>query len=139
MYLSFKSGAIILSTINNQFQIIMKSIVLLGIVLGTLSLTSCTTYRTVEVIPYKAFQYSYKDPSRVLVEPHFAKQLSSAKPGMVVNLYKPKGTASLGHSYYSANGNNCRRYTVNASMEYAACKINGQWYQVSSIISSKQN
>lgn len=117
----------------------MKSIVLLSIALGSLLLTSCASNRVVEVIPYKAFQYSYEDPSRILVDPYFAKKLSSAKLGTVIKINSPKGTARLGRYYYSANGNNCRRYTVSNAHEFTACDINGKWYQVSPILINKQN
>lgn len=117
----------------------MKSIVFFSIVWGTLLLTSCTNNRTVEIIPHKTFQYAYQGPSRILVAPAFAKQLSSGKLGTIVKINKPKATARLGHAYYSANGNNCRKYTVNTAYEQAACNINGRWYQASSIIISKQN
>lgn len=139
MYFSKKSGAIIHHTINNQFQITMKSIVLLSVVLGSLLLTSCTNNRVVEVIPHKTFQYSYQNPSRILIDSTFSKQLSTGKLGTIVQISSPKASARLGHTYYSANGNNCRKYTINSSYERTACNVKGRWYQASSVIISKQN
>ena len=117
----------------------MKSIVLLSVVLGSLLLTSCTNNRTVEVIPYKTFQYPYQNPSRVLIDSVFSKQLSNGKLGEIVSVNNPRATARLGHTYYSANGNNCRKYTINSSYEHTACKVKGRWYQASSVIINKQN
>ena len=120
----------------------MKSIVLLGLVLGSLMLTSCTNTRVTEVIPHKTFQYSYQDPTRIIINAPFSKYLTTGKAGQVITVnLKSQGRSSvrLGHHYFSANGNNCRKYSVNNSYENIACNINSRWYYASPIVISKQN
>ena len=114
-----------------------------GLMLGTLLLlSSCSTSRNTEIIPPKTFQYSYQHPSRVLTSPDFSKQLSNGKSGRIITVRlddNKVAKARLGHRYFSANGHNCRKYTVLPSFDYTACQIAGRWYQASPVISDTKS
>lgn len=112
----------------------------LSVTIATLFLlTSCSSNQfsvKAPITPNKVFQYSYQEPTRQLSNSALTKKLSSGKVGDMVTT-KSAGkftTIHLGKRYYSANGNECRRYTVNPSNEKAACKINNRWYQAKPIL-----
>ena len=122
----------------------MRFFVLPSLMIGTLLLlTSCASLRTApaKIPPAKAFQYSFKNPSRLLSTPEFAKQLSSGEHNSTVRIKLQNNEISsvtLGRSYFSANGYECRRYKVKSRFAYSACKINGRWYEASPIIITNQ-
>jgi len=118
----------------------MRFVVLLGVMFV---LASCSNYsgtQTPDTASTKVFQYAYQGPARVLTSPSFSNALNHGKSG---DLSKIKladnnvATAKLGKSYFSASGYECRRYSVQSSGQYAACKIGQRWYNASPIILTK--
>ena len=125
---------------------VLPSIALNGALLATLILlTSCTNQyanqyanqRTPVNTPPKTFQFSYQEPSRQLAHSGLVQKLSKGKVGDKLTIKLASGQAStirLGENYFSANGHQCRRYTIESSRVKSACKINNRWYQAQSII-----
>lgn len=112
---------------------VLKIIILSALLL----LTSCTLKSESVEIPSIVFQYSYQEPSRKVESANLSKRLSKGKVGELIAIKKSnRGSAKvrLGGHYFSANGNECRRYTVLPSNLKSACKINNRWYQAQPII-----
>lgn len=128
-------------------QIYMNVFVLPSVTLSSallaivLILTSCTNQfanqRRPVNTPPKVFQFSYQEPSRQLEYPGLAQKLSKGKLGDRLTIKLADGQSSairLGEKYYSANGHQCRRYTIKSSRAKSACKINNRWYQAQPIL-----
>ncbi len=102
-----------------------------------LFLTACSIHRKVPVSqPPRVFQYAYKAPARQAVNPEFARKLAKGSKGdhAVLRLNGVSVPVRLGEHYFSANGNQCRRYLVKSSLSKAACLINNRWYQAKPIL-----
>lgn len=100
-------------------------------------LTACTNKRTPVITSPKIFQFSYQEPARQLEKAGLAQKLSKGKVGDKVTIRLTNGQSStirLGENYFSANGHQCRRYTIKSSKAKSACKINNRWFQAQSIL-----
>ena len=117
---------------------VLPSFALNSALLATLIvLTSCTNNRVAVNTSPKVFQFSYQEPSRQLAHSALIQKLSKGKVGDKVAIRSANGQSSvirLGENYFSANGHQCRRYTIKSSRAKSACKINNRWYQAQSIL-----
>ncbi len=122
---------------------VLPSFALSSALLATVTflLASCTNQfanqrKPVNTAP-KVFQFSYQEPSRQLEYSGLAQKLSKGKLGDRLTIKLADGQSStirLGEKYYSANGHQCRRYTIKSSRAKSSCKINNRWYQAQPIL-----
>ena len=115
----------------------MRFVVLLGVMFVLASCSNYSSTHTPETAPKKVFQYSYQGPARVLTSPAFSAVLNKGKSGALSKIKLANNqvaTAKLGRNYFSASGYECRKYSVQSSGQYSACKINGRWYDASPIV-----